>query len=124
MVPIREATHWVMEWTSSRLAPLLASAPAILYTNTVPANPLSVHRSVPWFPSILSENIPPSNYLSLGLPDSDIVTDNDKLGSVSFVRMLCGILFFGKSEVQDIARVIPTMRFSVRLESMGESDLT
>ena len=45
--------------------------------------------------------------MSLGLSDRDVITDDDKLHAIRLLRMLCGILLLGQTEVENISGIIP-----------------
>lgn len=103
MVPMREATYSAALYTSSRFAPRAARAPAILYTRTTPARPLKGVSQA----EIISAFTAPSPYdAALGFAHSHIITDNQKLGSIG-VLVLCSILLFCQTKVENISSVVP-----------------
>jgi hypothetical protein len=61
---------------------------------------------------VLKWVLPASNDAALGPADGNVISDDEEPDPVRFGRMLCGELFFSKTEVEHISRIISS-RWSV-----------
>lgn len=56
----------------------------------------------------------PSDDVSLGPTNSNVVTDYKEFDGTRFVWVSCGILLLSEPKIQDVASVIPYMRSKCR----------